>query len=279
MPPTRASRFDDLRRGQRSLRRASGWVRFALIAAGVSLALDQAKPLLSDAQFTWAERRILGLIAASWIGSFALAGWIVGTLLRAGSDLLEAVADQAEDAARVVDLLETHAVPALGRIALALESARAPAPTPPASAADPRVREAEAARAAIDSERWGRAERLVAAFVRDHPGPEAAALLGRLDDRRRAVVDDLRDRLEEARGRDDVIGAADLRDALTEHLRGDPLHDLDRDLARWAVAAIRRRARAGEDRARLAASAARALDSLGDMPEIEPLRAAFPGVG
>ena len=275
MPPPARSRYQALRDHRRRIRRAAGWVRFALVATGFALALDQGKALLSDAQFTWAERRIFGLLALTWVGSFALAGWIVGTLMQTAAELIDVFADQAEDAARVVDLLEVHAVPALGRIALALEASARRAPAAPAPP-DPKATAAEAARRAIDAGRWGQADRLVAAFVRDHPGPEAAALLTRLDDRRRAVVDDLRDRLEAARKADEPGAVVDLRDALTEHLRGDPLHTLDRDLARWLIAAIRRRLRAGEPRDRVAAIAARVVDSLGDVPEVDALRAAFP---
>ncbi|WP_435015812.1 hypothetical protein TA3x_003365 [Tundrisphaera sp. TA3] len=266
------SRYDSLRDARRSLARAAWWVRFGLFSAGVSMCLDQGRSLLSDAQFTWAERRIMGVVALTWLGGFALAGWVAGKLLSTSAELLDVFADQAEASARTAELLELHAVPALNRIALALEKATPPPAPPAATRPDPKAQAADAARRAIDSGRWGQADRLVGAFVRDHPGPEAAALLAALDGAHRRAADDLRDRLEEARIRGDVEAAVDHRDALTQHLRGDPLRDLDRDLARWLAGEIRRQARDGVARPVVAARAARILDSLGDMPEVAPLR-------
>src|SRR4051794_8885371 len=121
------SRYESLRSSRRSLARAAGWVRFGLFSAGVSLCLDQGRALVSDAQFTWGERRIMGVVALTWLGGFALAGWVAGKLLGTAAELIDVFADQAEASARTAELLELHAIPALGRIALALERG-SPAP-------------------------------------------------------------------------------------------------------------------------------------------------------
>jgi hypothetical protein len=106
-------------------------VRFGLFAVGVSLFLDQVKGLVSDAQFTWGERRVMGIVALVTIGGFSLAGWVAGRLLKAGADLIEVFIAGAESAGRAADLLELGVVPALGRIAAALERERPGAPPSP----------------------------------------------------------------------------------------------------------------------------------------------------
>ena len=70
----------------------------------------------------------------------------------------------------------------------------------------------------------------------------------------------------------------DLRDALTEHLRGDDLDDLDRELVRWLVGEIQRRVQAGPIRPDVATLAARVVDSFADTPEGAALRASLPNL-
>jgi len=123
------------------------------------------------------------------------------------------------------------------------------------------------ARRLIADGRWAQADRLVGAFVRDHPGAEAGALLVELDEARRRAVDELKVRLESARKAGDALGAIELRDALTLHLRGQELDDLDRKLARWLVGVVQGRVRAGTIKADVATLAARIVDSFGDTPE------------
>jgi hypothetical protein len=90
---------------------------------GLALFLDQARTLLSDAQFTWGERQVMGIVALVTIGGCALGGWVLGRLLRSLGDLLEILVDSAEAAWRTGDLIEQHVVPLLGRIAASLETA------------------------------------------------------------------------------------------------------------------------------------------------------------
>lgn len=84
--------------------------------------------------------------------------------------------------------------------------------------------------------------------------------------------------LKTARAGEDVDRALDLRDALTEHLRGEALQALDRDLAGWVKNLAESRGRAGTIDWKVAGWVARTLDSLGETPETEPLLAALPAI-
>jgi hypothetical protein len=212
------------------LGRLAWWIQAGFLMLGLGLFLDQAGDLVSDAQFTWGERRIMAILAVIILGGCGLAGWILGQLFRVGAGALEALADGTEAAWRAGDLIEQHLVPTLGRIALTLEEhAATPGAKPTSSESD--------------------------------PGLSA-----------------LRTELAAARSADRAGRVIDLRDALTQHLRGEPLHDLDREIALWLLKLVERRVKAGTVDAELAGWVARSLDSLGDMPEVEPLRAALPAL-
>jgi hypothetical protein len=232
-------RYTSVRMGGRALARLAPAVRFGVGFLGVAYFLSQAQTLLSDAQFTWGERRIAALIALSTVIGFGLAGWILGTAFKVAAGLLEVLADQAEASWRAVDLMEIHVVPTLNRIAAKLDAAPAPAPAPstatPAPAADSRR---------LDS---GRARQLT-------------------------------DELAEARAEDDVDRALDLRDELTQHLRGDDLRRLDHELARWTRGLIDAKLKGKEVDWEVARWAARAVDSLGDEPEVAAIRSALPRI-
>jgi hypothetical protein len=197
---------------------------------GAGLFLDQARDLLSDAQFTWGERRVMGLIALVTFGGCGLAGWILGQLLRVSAQLLDVFADSAEAAWRTGDLIEQHVVPTLGRIALALE------------------------------------ERDESAAIRPTPSKSGQS----------SSVQAIRASLATAQAADRAGRVFELRDTLTQHLRGEALQHLDRELAIWMLKLVERRVAAGTVDIELAGWVARALDSLGTMPEAEPLRAALP---
>ena len=156
------SRFHSLRHSQRVLERMAPLVRFGLFAVGVSFFLDQGRALVSDAQFTWGEGRVLGIVALITLGGFGLAGWVAGRLIKASADLIEVVIAGAEASGRTADLIELHLVPTLGRIANALE--RSLPPAIPAAAAASAAPEPGASRA-IDALR----ARLDAARVADDP--------------------------------------------------------------------------------------------------------------
>jgi len=228
---TTSPRYTSVRGGGRALARLAPVVQLGVASLGLGYFLDQAQGLLSDAQFTWGERRMLGMIALSTIIGFVLAGWVLGRLLKVVAELLDVLADGAEASWRTVDLMEMHVIPSLGRIAARLDASEAP---PPAS---------------------------------DKPAGPA---------RSKSRVDELTDELEAAREAGDVGRALDLRDALTEDLRGEALHGLDQDLAFWVARRVERRVRDQSADWEVAGWVARALDSLGNMPETESLRAALP---
>jgi len=225
-------RYAPLRKGGKVLSRLALWVQLGFLILGVGLFVNEARDLLSDAQFTWGERRVMGVIALVTLGGCGLAGWIVGQLLRVLAQVIDVLADGAEAAWRAGDLIEQHLVPTLGRIALAMEEKdgsagrRAATPTSAASLSARAIRtEMAAAQAA------GRAGRVF-----------------------------------------------ELRDSLTQHLRGEPLHALDRELALWMLNLVERRVQAGTVDVEVAGWVARALDSFGAMPEAEPLRVALPAL-
>ena len=101
----------------------------------------------------------------------------------------------AESAGRTADLIEMHMLPALGRIALALERER------PSVAVEPKT-----------------------------------------------AIEDLRKQLAAARTPMIRSGVIVCRDALTEHLRGEALHDLDNQVVRWLVNRVQARSRRDEGR-------------------------------
>jgi hypothetical protein len=111
-----------LRRGGKILARLAFWVQLGLLILGLGLFLDQARGLLTDAQFTWGERRVMGIVALVTLGGCGLAGWILGQLLKVCAEVLEVLADGAEASWRAGDLIEQHLIPTLGRIAAALEA-------------------------------------------------------------------------------------------------------------------------------------------------------------
>jgi hypothetical protein len=222
-------RYHSLRHSQRVLERMAPLVRFGLFAIGMSVCLDQVRGLVSDAQFTWGERRVMGIVALVTLGGFGLAGWVAGRLIKASADLIEVFIAGAEAAGRTADLIELHLVPTLGRVAAALER-----PSAPARSGEGKAR----------------------------------------------AIEELRARLDAARRGDDPDEVIDCRDALTEHLRGEPLKDLDRQVVRWLVGRVQARAGAGTAAGAVAAAtlAARVAESFGDAPEGASLRAALPGL-
>lgn len=119
--PADQFRYEGLRRGRRTLRLVSMLVQSSIILFGVTVFLEQAGSLLSEGQFTWGERRVMGLTALVSIGGCLLAAWAAGRLIGVFGELFDALADGAQASWRTVQLLETQVVPALNRIASALE--------------------------------------------------------------------------------------------------------------------------------------------------------------
>jgi hypothetical protein len=119
--PVPRSQYDELRRGRRALQFLAPLVQVGFLVLGLAIFLDQSRALFSDAQFTWGERKIMGLTAIVALGGCGFAGWVVARLIKVAALLLDVLADSAEAAWRTSTLLEQHVVPTLGRIAAALE--------------------------------------------------------------------------------------------------------------------------------------------------------------
>ena len=119
--PNERIRYDGLRKGRRTLGLLAPLVQVAFLALGFGIFLDQSRSLLSDAQYTWGERQVMGIIALLALGGCGFAGWVVGRLIAVLAELLTVLADDAEASLRTSELLERHVVPALGRIASAME--------------------------------------------------------------------------------------------------------------------------------------------------------------
>jgi hypothetical protein len=263
-----SSRYRSLLASRRALARAAPLLKYGLFSVGVSVFLDQVRPLVSDAQFTWGERRVMAVVAVVTLGGFGLAGWVAGRLLGAAADLMEVVVDGAEAAVQSSVLLESQVVPALLRVAAAMERlADGTGGHPPGLAAT-------AVRRAVQNRHWSRAEQLIQGIASGDPDrPALAAELARA---RQAEVDELHSRLDAARAAGDAAQVIDCRDALTRHLRGDDLHDLDDRVVRWLAQHIASRVQAGQVTPDLAALAGRVTDSFGDTAEGASLLAALP---
>jgi hypothetical protein len=212
------SRYQSLRHSQRVLERMAPLVRFGLFAAGVSVFLDQAGGLFTDAQFTWGERRVMGIVGLITLGSFGLAGWVAGRLIKALADLIEVFIAGAEAAGRTSDLIELHLVPTLGRIAAALERPAAPVGSGPAeqsSVVDDLRAKLDAARREDDAERVIDCRDALTEYLRGEP----------LRDLDRQVVRWLVGRVQ-ARARrgaaGDALGAATLAARVAESFGDTP---------------------------------------------------------
>jgi len=264
MPDTgrTAARYVALRSSGRALVRIAPFVRFGVFGMGVSLFLHQVQPLLNDTQFTWGERRVMGIVAFLTFGGFGLGGWVAGRLLRGAAEAIELLVDTAEAGWRTADLIELQVVPALGRIANALER---PSSSPREDASK---RALEKIRRATSEGRWEHAERLAAKFVREFPdAPDASLMEREIAESRWAVIDQLQGKLDEARRRNDPSAVMDVRDTLTLHLRGEALHDLDRQLVRWLVHQVQRRLRESAPLPDLLALTTRVHETFADTTE------------
>ncbi len=119
--PLQRTHYQGLRKGGRRLVLVAKLVQLGFLGLGLAIFLDQSRTLLSDAQFTWGERNIMGIIALSSLGGCGFAGWVIGRLIAVAAELFDAMADTAESAWRTTELIERQVVPTLARIASALE--------------------------------------------------------------------------------------------------------------------------------------------------------------
>jgi hypothetical protein len=266
-----STRYESLRASRRVLARMVPVVQVGLIAAGAGLFLNQVGDLVSDMQLTWGERRVIGVVALITLGGFGLGGWVAGRLLRALAELIDVVVDQAEAAARTADLTEWHLVPAIERLAVALERRGAD----PVS--DGRALAVAGVQQAIADSRWEQAERLLEAFGRHYPAAqERETLADELAEARQAAVEALKAKLDAAQAVNDPEQVITFREELTLHLRGDSLKELDQKVITWLMSLIQRRLRTGTVRTDVAMLAEKVADSFGDTKEGASLRAALP---
>ena len=73
--PPRLQQYTDLRRGRRTLRLLAPLVQLGFVGVGLAIFLDQSRSLLSDTQFTYGERSVMGIVALVALGGW---GWPVG---------------------------------------------------------------------------------------------------------------------------------------------------------------------------------------------------------
>jgi len=120
--PLERSRYQELRRGRRTLAILAPLVQLGFLTLGLGIFLDQSRSLLSDAQFTWGERQVMGIVALLSLGGCGFAGWAAGRLIKVAAELVDVLADGAEACSRTNELIEQHVIPALVRAARALEA-------------------------------------------------------------------------------------------------------------------------------------------------------------
>jgi len=120
--PQDLTRHQGLKHGRQALRASAHLIQLGFVLLGLYLFLDQAQALLSDAQFTWGERRVMGIVALVAVAGCGTAGWALSQLVLVFADLLDAFAECTLAASRSAQLIETQVVPTLERIASSLEN-------------------------------------------------------------------------------------------------------------------------------------------------------------
>ena len=120
--PNDRPRYDELRRGRRTLGLLAPIVQWGFLGLGLTMFLQQSRSLLSDTQFTWGERQVMGIIALLAVGGCGFAGWVAGRLIKVAAEIVDVLADSAESAWRTNELIEQHLIPTLARVARALEA-------------------------------------------------------------------------------------------------------------------------------------------------------------
>src|ERR1039458_2280445 len=98
--PNDRPRYDELRRGRRTLGLLAPLVQLGFLGMGLTIFLEQSRSLLSDAQFTWGERQVMGIIGLLALGGCGFAGWVAGRLIKVAAEIVDVLADGAESAWR-----------------------------------------------------------------------------------------------------------------------------------------------------------------------------------
>jgi hypothetical protein len=181
-------------------------------------------------------------------------------------------AESGETWGRLFALLETRVVPALERIAAALEN--------PSAAAEPipsRFAMIAEVRRSIHEGDFVRAQETLSDLSLDHPdAPEVPAIVEELARARILAINDRRKRLDAARSSNDPDAVLTLRDHLAEVLDARDRDPLDRDIVRWIMGILMKRLRTGTVAPDVAILAARVADAFGHLNEGASLRASLP---
>jgi hypothetical protein len=201
----------------------------------------------------------------------ALVGGLVSVLTWSLAIVLRLLAEQVEALGRIEQGISSG----LERLA-ALESIRSSAGAGTTSI-DLKSQHLAEIRQAIRAASWDVAGTLSRNYADAHPDdPASARVAVELDQARHAASHELVAKIEAAREVNDPDRVIELHDTLKPLLSGDALRTFDRDLAKWFLALIHRRLRAGTVRADVAVLAARVAGSFDDTPEGASLRASLP---
>jgi hypothetical protein len=204
------------------------------------------------------------LVAIYLVVAYSLAGFVLGTLLRAlGRWLLVYQAEAIQ-----------------GRSALAVSAASIPATiASPASPALELLKERTVAEIhhAIRGRNWEEAAALVEAFGLDHPDdPRIAAMQAELSAARDAARADLQASLDAARQVNDPDRVLELHDDLVPLLDFDSRHAFEADLAKWFLRLIHNCLRGGVIQPDVATLAGRVAEVFSHTTEGASLRASLP---
>ncbi|MEO6808646.1 MAG: hypothetical protein ABI353_05990 [Isosphaeraceae bacterium] len=256
--------------GPRSFAGASLFLLAGLFVAALTLFFRRLGLIEPGSGVDRGAKEIVDLV---FLGAWLLAGWFALRLVQAVRELIVLHADQARTAVRSADLIEHAVVPALLRIAEAVERAE------PSTGLIADVRAAALARArqAVRAGDWLEAESLVLDFARDFPdAPQGAALLDQIARGRQAAIEDLRARIDAAKQVNDPGRVLELHDELADYLDGEALRDLDPALVSWLMGLVRLGMSELPLRPDLVALATRIAERFGGTPEGASLRKALP---
>ena len=166
---------------------------------------------------------------------------------QSSTDFDHNVAEVAGSLTRLTRMIESRIVPALDRIAVALERRETARPdTNQSGSLDRRATGFAEIRLALTQKRWDDADALLENVLHEFPDdPEGNALQGELARSREQALDELRLRLDASRSVNDPIAVIALHEEMTVLLRGEARRELERDVARWLIGALQRRMRSG----------------------------------
>jgi hypothetical protein len=263
------------RRVGRDLAWMAPLVIVGFLAMGAFSVIDLVYTLAFDSSMTSAQALPMKVSAVFNVLYYGLIGVLVAQVFRAGSAALEVLAGRAEEA-READGRLREALGRLARPVAPLEpspQASAPPPSPPPTPADP----LEEVRLAIEKAQWNEAKALARRYLDEHPDdPEGTRLAGDLDAARADAARTVRARAEAARIANDPGRVLELRDELTVLIEGDELRTFDQETARWFMALIQKRLRAGKVLLDVAELASKVAERFDQTVEGASLRAALP---